>query len=1373
MRSQGRTKVFAFILFAFAALSTRYPLPIAAFSAELPAHPLAQAQEELKLLWMKYGRDGVPYATCNIGSAVYVVGYSGWARAVIEARDMNTGELLDSWEHTYGNITALYDCAVLDGYLYAVGVDNAPGNEEWLILKFTSDLKLVSEMHYNPSNSDDEAWIIVTDRENLYIGGYDSFNGGKDLRWHLIKVNPSDLSILKSYVSDPSNGWDELHSVSVNPIDGKIWLIGSVNALSSGEVHGRIEVLDKDLSLLATKDVQNPLLCMVFDEMGFAYIPAPPQWLLKVSPDLQQIDIEPFSHIPYKMVYSEGRFYLAITSGAGFFKHVLVSITKNLDTETTLTLSPEDYEDYFFEPIGKMIIANNKLFVAGCAVKSGEKKWVIYSVAQTNKEGTYLITFLTEPPDTGIITFAGTNYTNGQSGVYAPGTYQIEANTPQGYVFYRWITSEGVSVADPALQQTTASITGNGSIIALFMWFVKLKGTVISHRQSWLKYFGGYPAVEVKVEKVLLDTSNRLKAGEVIEVYRETPFSEINDGDHVEVYGLGFWIGSPAGGPYVEHGVIIKWSDHYVKRIEEELEMNVKFKGTILSFSPDYVDWKIKIEEILWDPSGKLKVGEEVPVAAHNDSYPNSGKPWVIGELNIGDKVEIYGEYFSEPSSYVWVHKSYHYIKKISGKLNIDVWTNRGGKDVGNLNGGIYSIDEDASFYCNVEGDVSFLKVWVESPDGSVTILFENFNVKAGTYEFKELIKGPSGEWKLKAVACPAGQNCPSENKLSKDETRYYVRRAGEPRCAVLVTLKPDTPTIDEEVEFTLLINCENDSEVKNIGLYVDGALAKKWQGTGAFTFSKKYNAGIHTYHLAIVDANDQEFRVPATGEYSFNVLIAEGVAGPPTLWIAPFEIVVEYEGKSYRAFYAINISASDIPPDPNKDRTAFYTWMYTKRNWYVLDSSNQVVTDEDVYVKIAIAAETAFNILGKNPDYLRERAYFFRDMKFYGTVATILKKIGEHLAGYIPKAALGSAMPSAVGVERFGVIVEFADCIKKLEKVDVDSAITLVAFGYLTDAENALLRASELAEPVYSELMSNPSSPKAHIEYSKMLEFNKLIRNESKGFAGINMLYQLHREGVKGYIESVIKAIIASADPSGLSAVASKIQEVPEVREFFDQMCAWEAEQHIRDAAFERGARSFAKIAREYAETTKRGDSGGVVTVREGKIVSLEAASGVEIRGEVQNRKIVLIVDSNTPRGKTITVDLDSKSLPITKIEEVAVIFDGEKIKMVDDLADVLNPNDDEKPEYFILWGSKGAQVFISIPSFSAHTIEIIHTPSIQGDVNNDGLVDYRDLATVVARYGSRQGDPSYLEAADVNLDGVIDYKDLALVVSHYGESR
>jgi uncharacterized protein (DUF2141 family) len=88
-------------------------------------------------------------------------------------------------------------------------------------------------------------------------------------------------------------------------------------------------------------------------------------------------------------------------------------------------------------------------------------------------------------------------------------------------------------------------------------------------------------------------------------------------------------------------------------------------------------------------------------------------------------------------------------------------------------------------------------------------------------------------------------------------------------------------------------------------------------------------------------------------------------------------------------------------------------------------------------------------------------------------------------------------------------------------------------------------------------------------------------------------------------------------------------------------------------------------------------------------------------------------------------------------------------------------------------LWGSKGAQVLISIPRFSAHIIEIICAPGVRGDVNGDGIIDYKDLAVIVARYGSRQGDSSYLDVSDVNGDGVIDYRDLALVVAHYGESR
>ncbi|RSN69202.1 hypothetical protein D9Q81_04120 [Candidatus Korarchaeum cryptofilum] len=107
--------------------------------------------------------------------------------------------------------------------------------------------------------------------------------------------------------------------------------------------------------------------------------------------------------------------------------------------------------------------------------------------------------------------------------------------------------------------------------------------------------------------------------------------------------------------------------------------------------------------------------------------------------------------------------------------IQVDVWTDRGGKGVGNLDGGRYRIGESAVFYCSINGDASYLKVWVEKPNGSIVTLFENFNVKAGTYEFKGVMGEPEGERKLKAVACPAGQSCKSEDMLSRDEVRYYV----------------------------------------------------------------------------------------------------------------------------------------------------------------------------------------------------------------------------------------------------------------------------------------------------------------------------------------------------------------------------------------------------------------------------------------------------------------------------------------------------------------------------------------------------------------------------------------------------------------------
>jgi len=58
----------------------------------------------------------------------------------------------------------------------------------------------------------------------------------------------------------------------------------------------------------------------------------------------------------------------------------------------------------------------------------------------------------------------------------------------------------------------------------------------------------------------------------------------------------------------------------------------------------------------------------------------------------------------------------------------------------------------------------------------------------------------------------------------------------------------------------------------------------------------------------------------------------------------------------------------------------------------------------------------------------------------------------------------------------------------------------------------------------------------------------------------------------------------------------------------------------------------------------------------------------------------------------------------------------------------------------------------------------------TLLGDVNADGAVDYRDIALVVASYGSPtiKAKPR----TDINRDGIVDYRDLAVVVANYGRS-
>lgn len=65
--------------------------------------------------------------------------------------------------------------------------------------------------------------------------------------------------------------------------------------------------------------------------------------------------------------------------------------------------------------------------------------------------------------------------------------------------------------------------------------------------------------------------------------------------------------------------------------------------------------------------------------------------------------------------------------------------------------------------------------------------------------------------------------------------------------------------------------------------------------------------------------------------------------------------------------------------------------------------------------------------------------------------------------------------------------------------------------------------------------------------------------------------------------------------------------------------------------------------------------------------------------------------------------------------------------------------------------------------------TIEIIR---LTGDVNDDGIVNVKDLTIVSLAYGSFQGEPDYNPDADLNQDGIVDMKDLWYVARNLGKT-
>jgi len=248
-------------------------------------------------------------------------------------------------------------------------------------------LNLVDVKHYDVTVKGAVATSISTDGKYLYIGGYDNSPATvyypDDAQYRLIKVDPGDLSILKTYTANPSIEKDWVNSININPINGEIWL-----AVSMGQYDGKIVVLNQDLKVIGEQTIYTFAFPQIaFDESGYAYITgrSPHTYeggLAKLSPDLKIVKTNSMVK-GSKILYNNGYLYIAVEYYVNNYqRHVLVMATKNLDVLETLVLSSGINADAYLSLLGKMDSIGDNIVVSGYDYVSAAQtyNWITYSV---------------------------------------------------------------------------------------------------------------------------------------------------------------------------------------------------------------------------------------------------------------------------------------------------------------------------------------------------------------------------------------------------------------------------------------------------------------------------------------------------------------------------------------------------------------------------------------------------------------------------------------------------------------------------------------------------------------------------------------------------------------------------------------------------------------------------------------------------------------------------------------------------------------------------------------------------------------------------------------------------------------------------------
>lgn len=132
--------------------------------------------------------------------------------------------------------------------------------------------------------------------------------------------------------------------------------------------------------------------------------------------------------------------------------------------------------------------------------------------------------------------------------------------------------------------------------------------------------------------------------------------------------------------------------------------------------------------------------------------------------------------------------------------------------------------------------------------------------------------------------------------------------------------------------------------------------------------------------------------------------------------------------------------------------------------------------------------------------------------------------------------------------------------------------------------------------------------------------------------------------------------------------------------------------------------------------------DSGDIENAKENKTIAAEVNIGSEneetkliddnIDVHVNNSTsdtVSVTVDSKTESGpKVIVFNLNSTTIDVANIKYLHITYDDHSVAPAPDVNTVLHPKSTDEPSYAIIITQNGAQILVSIPHFSAHTITI-----------------------------------------------------------------